>query len=459
MLAIILEKNEEYVSPVFAIRQAGWLSEVLAFDRERKHIKRIRIWYPRRQVFIVQWRDFEYKRGNWEGFGWVLHDKKLWKALRFGRKADLNDFPQFGEYAGEIILPEWFEIETEDDINSLMGVSMDFHDSFLMRLDNGGNDICIQFDTTWGCIITVKFLGVHASGMIDRIGIIYDSVITKTADGFLWKVTDFDSGEAGGIVDLLPVSGEPYIACDRILWGIELGKSKFCAGQRTYNGLDDFYRELKAVSPNVFLKDDKLILHHKDDVLVIEQGENGYKTYFNGKRKRGEWEEQHIAEYAEDFLTQLNPEDIKEEVLADVTSVKALYMWHYLKYTLFFAVIWVALGLFLVFAAHMAWALFAIIFATLALYLLFAAIVPALREKEKRYIITSAKIYYFCGGVLNDSLDIPRIKDIKLYRSLIKKGVGTIKVRQRGCLVFGYNLIAVDRADEVYKLLRAGSAD
>ena len=41
MIAIILENNEEYVSPVFAIRQAGWQSEVLAFNKERSHLRRI----------------------------------------------------------------------------------------------------------------------------------------------------------------------------------------------------------------------------------------------------------------------------------------------------------------------------------------------------------------------------------------------------------------------------------
>ena len=55
MIAIILENNKEYVSPVFAIRQAGWQSEALAFNKERTHLRRIKIWHPRRQVFIVDW--------------------------------------------------------------------------------------------------------------------------------------------------------------------------------------------------------------------------------------------------------------------------------------------------------------------------------------------------------------------------------------------------------------------
>ena len=68
MLAIILENNEEYVSPVFAIRQAGWQSEVLAFNKERSHLRRIKMWHPRRQVFIVDWEEFGCKKSVWEGY-------------------------------------------------------------------------------------------------------------------------------------------------------------------------------------------------------------------------------------------------------------------------------------------------------------------------------------------------------------------------------------------------------
>lgn len=223
MIAIITENETEYVSPVFAVRWAGWQSEVLAFDRERKNIKRIKMWHPHRQIFIVDWEEFGCKKSAWEGYDWVLNDKKLRKAVRFGKKASIEDFPQFKEYSEEMILPEWFEVKSEKDIQSLMNVSMSFHDSILIRLDTSENDTEIEFDTTWDCIITVKFEGVRASKLINRIGEIYDSVLEKTDSGYLWKVTCFDSGEVGGIIDFLPVSGEPYIACDKIEWNIKIG--------------------------------------------------------------------------------------------------------------------------------------------------------------------------------------------------------------------------------------------
>ena len=460
MIAIILENNEEYVSPVFAIRQAGWQSEVLAFNKERSHLRRIKMWHPRRQVFIVDWEKFDCKKFAWEGYDWVLQNKELWKTVRFGKKAATDDFPQFKEYSKEVILPEWFGLKDERDIISLMNVSMSFHDSIPIRIDKSENNTEIEFDTTWDCIITVKFEGVRASELVDRIGIIYDSVLQKTDSGYLWKVPCFDSGEVGGIVDFLPVSGEPYIVCDKIEWSIKIGKSAYCAQTKEYDSLYDFYLDLKSVSENVFLKEDKLILHHKNDTLIIEEGSKGYKTTLNGRKERGQWEEQDIFEYAREFLTQVNPEDIKEEVLADVVSVKPLYILHYLKYAFLFAVAWAFVGVLILFLTNFqkGGVLVAVLFFALCLVTIIFPLCSLVNGKEIRYIITPTTIYYFNGNVSNLSLNILQIKDIKLYRSLIKRGIGTIKIKQKGGITFGYGLIAVNDAEKVYNHIKQNCA-
>lgn len=262
----------------------------------------------------------------------------------------------------------------------------------------------------------------------------------------------------GGIVDFLPVSGEPYIVCDHIKWSIKIGKSKYCAKIKKYDGLYDFYLDLRAVSENVFLKDDKLILHHKNDTLTIEEGNKGYITYRNGRKEKGKVDEQGIFEYASEFLTQVNPEDITEKMLADVKSVKSLYVWHYLKYALLVSVLWSAFGLFLALSESINWVLCTVIFFAFPLFILIGSICAFGREKERRYIITATKIYYFYGNISKLSLDISQIKEVKLHRSLIRKGVGTIKIRQKGGLTFGYGLIAVREAEKVYHLIRQKSA-
>lgn len=456
MIAIILKNNEEYLSPVFAIRQAGWQSEVLVFNKERSHLRRIKIWHPRRQVFIVDWEKFECKKSTWEGYDWVLKDRKLWKTMRFGKKASTDDFPQFKKYTKKMVLPEWFELKSERDIQSLMNVSMFFHDSIPIRIETDEKNIEIELDTTWNCIVTVKFEGIRASELIDRVGIIYDSVLETTDGGYVWKVTCFDPGKAGGIVDFLPVSGEPYIYCDKIEWNIKIGKSAYCAKTKEYDSLYDFYLDLKSVSENVFLKENKLILHHKNDTLIIEEGRKGYIRTLNDRKEKGQWEEQDIFEYAIDFLTQVNPEDIKEEVLLDVISAKPLYFWHYMKYAFLFAVAWAFVGALILFLTNFqkVGVLVTGLFFALCLVTIIFPLCSLVNKKEIRYIITSTTIYYFNGNVSNLSLNMLQIKDIKLYRSLIKRGIGTIKIKQKGGITFGYGLIAVNDAEKAYNLIK-----
>ena len=458
MIAVISEDDAEYVSPVFAIKKAGWLSEVLAFDRERRHIRRIKMWRPRRKVFIVDWEEFDCKKCGWEGCGRILHDKKLWKAARSGKGADIEDFPQLKAYSKEIILPEWFEVKDDRDIQSLMNVSFGFHDSIPVRIDADESDIQIQFDTAWGCTVTVKFQGVRASALVDRVGVVYDCVLEKTDGGYIWKATCFDWGKAGGTVCPPPVQGEPYIVCDKIKWSIKTGKSGYCAKTKEYTGLFDFYLDLKGLSESVFLKNDRLVLRHGNDTLIIEEGGKGYIIYLNGKRQEGEWEEQDAYDCAEGFLTQINPEDIEEEILADVRSVKPLYVWHYIKYALLICALLSAIGLLLVFFAGMRLAAYIIFFATVPLFVLIYMSVFLIKGKEKRYIVTPTTIYYFNGNISNISLNISHIRDIKLYRSLIKRGVGTIKIKQKGGITFGYGLVAVNGAEKVYNLIRQSIA-
>ena len=80
MIAIIKDRGETYVSPVFAVKGAGWKSEILAFDRDRTRIQRIDMWkrqpHLSRQVFIVKEEAFGCQRMKWTGYGRVLDDKE-----------------------------------------------------------------------------------------------------------------------------------------------------------------------------------------------------------------------------------------------------------------------------------------------------------------------------------------------------------------------------------------------
>ena len=453
MQAIILSDNAEYVSHIFAVKNSALNGEVIAFDKDLTHIRRIKTRQRRGRVYILGGEKFNCSKQAWEGYDWVLRDEKLWKKMRFGRKADLKDFPQFKKYAKEIALPQWFEINDESDIQSLMNLAADFCSSAIIGSEKDGDNIVLRLDTMGDCFITLKFLGVRGSAFVEDTGIIYAADIEKRGDGFIWKITDFipkktDEGE-GSLSD----TGKPYIACDKILWSIKTERRKLNARRYLYDNIYDMYCNLKALSENVVFKDGKIIAYYKTDTLAVENSPKGYKVYLNGNMLKEKWEEQDVEEYVSDFLTQVDADDIEEEILADAKSVKSLYVLHCLRYPILFSVLWIVSGFLLAFFAHMSWVLFAVLFCAPSLYVIFVVLYVTVRRREIRYIITPTKIYYFFGDKAEQILDISEIKSVKLNICSVKKDVGTIKLRSKSGLIFGCSLIAINEVKKVYNLL------
>lgn len=179
------------------------------------------MWRLSRKVFIVKWENFPSERKGWQGHDWVIEDKKLWKKLRFRRKVSLQDFPQFKSFAQEVVLPDWFEIKDDDDIKSLMEISFGFHDSIVTVINTVGNDTEVEFDTTWGCVVTVRFQGVKEVYLIDQTAQIFDAEITRTDSGFVWAVDCLDWSE--DVHNTL--EQPPYIVCVGIKWRVAIERS------------------------------------------------------------------------------------------------------------------------------------------------------------------------------------------------------------------------------------------
>lgn len=217
--------GKTYVSPIFALKYGGFMSEVIAFDETFHRIQKINMWDSEcyggsRRVFVVK-NDFDTGKGDWTGFDWLINDKALFKALGSKMGADIESFPFFKEYCREIHLPDIFEIKDDKDIESLIGVSFGFHDSLISKYNENENSIVIRFDTTWDCYITVTFEEVVEVDFKEKVGMILDSEIKKTEEGFLFTVLDGFAGWIDGC-DFNSEMGEPYIKCKRIFWQIEI---------------------------------------------------------------------------------------------------------------------------------------------------------------------------------------------------------------------------------------------
>ena len=221
-------KNKDgstYVSPIFALKYAGWKSEVIVFDETFEKIKKIKMWGSgfggiHRIVFVLE-NDFDTSGGDFVGYDWVINNKALFNARRSNKGVNIEYCPLFKNYCKEIQLPEFFEIKDDKDIAALEGVSFGFHDSLISEYVENGNSIVVRFDTTWDCYITVTFEDVIEANFKEKVGQILDSEIKKTDEGFSFTVLDGFAGWIDGC-NYNSEMGEPYIKCKKIFWQIEI---------------------------------------------------------------------------------------------------------------------------------------------------------------------------------------------------------------------------------------------
>jgi hypothetical protein len=158
---------------------------------------------------------------GWVGADWFMGDEALFRRVMDGERIPVSDDPRFAEYTRPITLPDWFEVKNEQDAADLACVSFDFHDATVDTLTEEDGDWIVRFDTSWECIITVRFCGVTEAYFKDVVYEILNSEITKTAEGFTFTVlehlADLDEDQEPALPDV-----KPYIKCKRILWRIEI---------------------------------------------------------------------------------------------------------------------------------------------------------------------------------------------------------------------------------------------
>ncbi len=71
---------------------------------------------------------------------------------------------------------------------------------------------------------------------------------------------------------------------------------------RNYKNIEELYDDLSDAILNIGLENNKIIIHYYSDTLEIEPCHFGYRTYLNGKKESGVWEDQDIYFYALEFV-------------------------------------------------------------------------------------------------------------------------------------------------------------
>ena len=71
---------------------------------------------------------------------------------------------------------------------------------------------------------------------------------------------------------------------------------------RNYQTIEELFDDLSDAVLNIGLENNKIIIHYNSDILEIELCHGGFRTYVNGQREKGVWEDQDIYFYAIEFV-------------------------------------------------------------------------------------------------------------------------------------------------------------
>lgn len=220
-----------YVSPLFAIKFAGGESAAIGLDPSLSFVQKLDFrrlvreeGYPYpislRSLFIVA-NEYGDAQKKWSGLDWLMNDSTLMERILAGDRIPLTEDSRFAPYAAPIILPEWFEVNTPIDAASLETVSFHFHDAEPIACTKADTDLTVTLDTTWGCVIAVRFCGVTEDTFTGRVGCILDSHVEKTAEGVTFTILNGYGGWIDGIEFDTPAENA-YVKSQRILWQIRI---------------------------------------------------------------------------------------------------------------------------------------------------------------------------------------------------------------------------------------------
>ena len=453
MQALILDGDSTYLSPVFAVKETGWSSEVVAFDFSYSFVKCIPMWIPERRVFIVAWTEFACKKGKWRGYEWLLQDKTLLRDLRRKKPVSATDYPEFKTFSQEAVLPEWLEIKNENDITALEEASLGFHDSTVMRANQTGNDLEITFDTSWGCYVTVRFLDVLEENLVDKIGMILSSKIGLEEDGIRWSITDGYAGWVDG-VDFDSSCTGAYIKCKKMLWKIEVLEKRYKRQHANYADIEELYDDLKSMLSDVALKEDTLTVSYQAETLEIKKVKRGYSLVKNGVPDQNICADREIYACVLDFAMRENDPTEGKRILWQTTSSMFGEKLRALKYFGIPSAIWVLIGLVPPLLFSGSWIVFASVFLVPSIVIFAPAVFTAFLRSDTALCLAIDDGIVVQRPYDERFLPFSRIENIKMKRCLFHKNRGTLKFVLKKGSGASVVLDSIDNIDNAYAFLR-----
>ena len=169
MIARIKTKNGFYDSIVFALFNKSWNSSVVVFNQNYDSLIFVKMWKPKRNVFIyndVQDEDW-IENEKVKGYKWVLENisRKLFRT-----EINQRILGKCQELQATVVQSDWFELKTKCDVEGLMSIAFGFHDAYVKDMYVESGKQYILFDTTWSCEILFELDGSVETNLIKDYG-------------------------------------------------------------------------------------------------------------------------------------------------------------------------------------------------------------------------------------------------------------------------------------------------
>lgn len=234
MLAVIKNGDSQYISYVLAISNNRHFleDEIIVFDSTYAYLKKMSLYSSIReknssarklimQASIISYEDEEFIKGKWSGYEFIINNKELMKRLLSDELVNINFVNGIEKYSMKPIIPDWFNINNENDINNLMYVSSKFNDATLEEVIEDSNDILESKLDTMDGFLYIRFVGIIENQLHDKVGQLLDVELIKVEDYYLFKINDGFGGWDDGI-DYDISSKGAFIKSKDVSWKIEV---------------------------------------------------------------------------------------------------------------------------------------------------------------------------------------------------------------------------------------------
>lgn len=225
MNAIIRTKTGFYCSTIFAYFNNKLKSSVVILNESGSQL----IIMPinnlskgiRRDVLIFDENmDGWIENKQWQGLDFIVNDAGLLRSIKKGLDTPLDVLNKCKDLQTTETFSGWKEINSDDDIEKLMNISVYFHDGYIENVEQDGNVLYVNFKC-WSCRIIIKFVDIIESNSGEGVSwdnnCIVEAKMYYVDDYIKWVVDGFCFAECD--------NQECYFTSKRAQYKIELCNS------------------------------------------------------------------------------------------------------------------------------------------------------------------------------------------------------------------------------------------